>query len=487
MHTVLLAFWNEFGHYLPSNNYLASNNPSLHYSIRPTFYHCDKSSRTVFASPDNVLHPNNMGIPIRYATSFSATGYGIRSLSGDELGNIYGLHSRIRMGGITQTDVKHLVPVSLLDSVLFPLVRASPCTMSNNTILQPAIFATLPPETSTWLPALQVFLSHDWISSDLVTDKAVKRDDSDVPITLWDKRITFLFPNSKATVDWLQRRLHFLRSQALYKEFTSYLSLTYGKSWSSQLTLGRSLLRTNISASSKNRPRKGFFEQQKNQQGGFSPNFHAGLSPNFHALHRDAWVGADCIHKYCQSSWWQWTGGSTMYFWRWGSHSALARDGFPPFVKAPLPSYLVRAKRPKSDKLPLLAPKFKLILERGYVQPGPIQSFIDYFDVPKADYIRLVYNGTSCGLNASLWAPNFWLPTAKTALRSLDFDFYSVDMDMGDMFLNFPLHRDLQSFSGIDLTPLKESLGVNSSGPLHVHWTRCWMGAKPSPFYAVSY
>jgi hypothetical protein len=135
----------------------------------------------------------------------------------------------------------------------------------------------------------------------------------------------------------------------------------------------------------------------------------------------------------------------------------------------------------------LIVPKIQLILDRGYVQPGPIQSFIDYFDVPKADDILLVYNGSSCGLNKSLWAPNFWLPTARTALRSLDFNFYSVDMDLSDMFLNFPLHHTLQSYSGIDLTPLKQPLGISTPGPFHVHWTRCWMGARPSPFQAVSY
>jgi hypothetical protein len=135
----------------------------------------------------------------------------------------------------------------------------------------------------------------------------------------------------------------------------------------------------------------------------------------------------------------------------------------------------------------LLVPKFQAILDRGYVRPGAIKSLIDYFDVPRADDIRLVYNGSSCGLNSSLWAPNFWLPTARTALRSLDFNYFSVDMDLGDMFLNFPLHHDLQAYSGIDLTPLKSSLGISSPGAYHVHWTRCWMGSKPSPFYAVAF
>ena len=92
-----------------------------------------------------------------------------------------------------------------------------------------------------------------------------------------------------------------------------------------------------------------------------------------------------------------------------------------PYVTGTLPTNFVRAKRPKAIKVPLMLPKFSLILSQHYVEEGPILTLTDYFDVPKADDIRLVYNGTSCGLNGCLWTPNFWLPTAKSALRSLKF------------------------------------------------------------------
>ena len=60
-----------------------------------------------------------------------------------------------------------------------------------------------------------------------------------------------------------------------------------------------------------------------------------------------------------------------------------------------------------------------------------IRSLADYFDVKKDDDIRMVYNRTSCGLNWALWAPNFWLPTSKSALHVLDFGYFSVDVDLG--------------------------------------------------------
>jgi hypothetical protein len=87
--------------------------------------------------------------------------------------------------------------------------------------------------------------------------------------------------------------------------------------------------------------------------------------------------------------------------------------------------------------------------------------------------------------NSSLWAPNFWLPTARSAAQVLDYNYYSVDLDLGEMFLNFPFHPTLQEYSGIDLIPYKAALGYTCHGPLQLRWARTWMGARPSPFTAV--
>jgi hypothetical protein len=82
----------------------------------------------------------------------------------------------------------------------------------------------------------------------------------------------------------------------------------------------------------------------------------------------------------------------------------------------------------------LVADKLKTIIHWGYLVPVSVRSLIQFFDVLKADDIRLVYNGRSCGLNQSTWAPNFWLHSTSTALRLLDFNYYSVDLDGRDVF-----------------------------------------------------
>ena len=114
----------------------------------------------------------------------------------------------------------------------------------------------------------------------------------------------------------------------------------------------------------------------------------------------------------------------------------------------------------------------------------------DYFAVPKGDNdIRMVYNGTSCGLNKSLWAPNFWLPTSESALRLLTTDSYCGDMDLGEMFLNFPMDVHLRPYAGVDMNPVQSHLTPEATALSpesgRVRWNRLFMGMLPSPFHAA--
>jgi hypothetical protein len=69
--------------------------------------------------------------------------------------------------------------------------------------------------------------------------------------------------------------------------------------------------------------------------------------------------------------------------------------------------------------------------------------------------IRMIYDGTGCGLNAAVWAPSFWMPTASTALRRVSFYSHCVDGDLGEMFLNSRYHSDR---SEIHRRPMGQSL-----------------------------
>ena len=88
-----------------------------------------------------------------------------------------------------------------------------------------------------------------------------------------------------------------------------------------------------------------------------------------------------------------------------------------------------------------------------------MDNFIDTFHIPKGeDNIGVVLNGTSCGLTKAIFAPNYWLPYSTTVTRLLHFGYKSVDLDLGECFLNFNLHRELIPYSAIDLSHFKQEL-----------------------------
>ena len=54
------------------------------------------------------------------------------------------------------------------------------------------------------------------------------------------------------------------------------------------------------------------------------------------------------------------------------------------------------------------------------------------------------------------------------------------------MFINFPLNKSISKFSGVDRTHFKHKLPHNTDFKrLFGRWERCWMGLRPSPFWAA--
>ena len=109
------------------------------------------------------------------------------------------------------------------------------------------------------------------------------------------------------------------------------------------------------------------------------------------------------------------------------------------------------------------------------------------------DDIRMVLNGASCGINDALFASNFWLPMSNTMTRLLSFGYRAVDVDLGEMFLNFPLDHVLQGYSGIDLSMFRKELlhqiptTLAQDNRLSAIWTRSWFGLKSSPEVATTF
>ena len=79
--------------------------------------------------------------------------------------------------------------------------------------------------------------------------------------------------------------------------------------------------------------------------------------------------------------------------------------------------------------------------------------------------------------------------------RLLSYGYEVVDLDIGEMFLKFPLHKSMIPYSGIDISPFQKELVRDfpelgewlSEKRLLTTWTRCWFGLTSSPELAAKF
>lgn len=133
--------------------------------------------------------------------------------------------------------------------------------------------------------------------------------------------------------------------------------------------------------------------------------------------------------------------------------------------------------------------KLENIRVKGYVEKGHIDSLMPFFNVPKGkDDVRMVYDGSKSGLNECLWAPWFPLPTVDCLVRALQPGYSMADNDVGEMFHNFMLHRDVRKYCGLDLSLYflnQPGVQYDKGGKLWERWNRLAMGLRSSPYCAI--
>lgn len=170
-----------------------------------------------------------------------------------------------------------------------------------------------------------------------------------------------------------------------------------------------------------------------------------------------------------------------LYSWRWlVEYQHRAVEGLEVcFITTPPQNKIAQRAGDDQEVTKRILKKINKVRERGYMKPGYVKSLISFFSVPKGeDDIRVVYNGTSSGLNDACWVPRFVLPTVETHLRQTEVGSWMADADIGEIFLNFPLHELLWCLCGVDLT-----LYVGAKeGKVWERWTRAAMGLKSSPY-----
>ena len=208
-----------------------------------------------------------------------------------------------------------------------------------------------------------------------------------------------------------------------------------------------------------------------------------------HDLLLDVSKGRLVLEQVLQSKWWEWSHGSALFFWRWNGREQItaARDGMRIFVQHQLPIGRKRMKRVRlSPEVKLkVGEKIEGMCKRYYLESsGFVSNTLNYFAVPKGDDdIRVVFDGTSCGLNSTLFAPNFGLPSANSATWILTSNTWMADMDFGEMFHNFPMEEKMRRCSGVEFElQEKGSGGGGVKGTRLLRWTRLFMGMRASPY-----
>jgi len=300
---------------------------------------------------------------------------------------------------------------------------------------------------------LSVLLSAGTTGVESDRQKAAKNDDAPVPTVLWDKQL------------WIH---------------TNFDDNTWKKAVEFQTALGKSpldVLRDEL-----------FLPLWRKSVWRSWSYYYKGqlLNRHYTELNRDAdCEGArECLHYNAHCTWWEWHGGSKLFFWRWPeAFRIMARDGMPTWVKGELPKYRVPQHKEKDpEAIKMVAAKLNNVYGKGYVGKGRVESLTYHFHVKKGESdIRMVYDGTKCGLNGVLWVPSFSLPDVDDLLAMIDEHSWMADIDIGEMFLNFPLDKMLQPYCGVDFSPYLPDLIS------WLRWLRCAMGLKPSPYVAIRF
>ena len=283
--------------------------------------------------------------------------------------------------------------------------------------------------------------------------RAVKSDDAEIPIHLWNDRVrapgVSKERRDKALVGLRKLGLRRFR-KVLLRDCSDYLASAYGAGWARQLRRKRGGERTELA---------------RDQD--------AITSMLWHSTH---------------TNWFEFKAGSRLVHFRFPArYRKEARDGVKVFFELPGPS--TWKKQPSIEDMTIRArtkEKIAKVLKRRYLLPSDslVKSNIKYFAVPKGDDdIRMVYDATANKLNEAVWVPTFWLPTIDSLVRAVCSSSWMTDRDVGDMFLNYQLHEDVRPFTGVDLTPLYA--GPEDPGPRLAVWDRNLMGFAASPYNSI--
>ena len=478
----------------------------LKFSIRPT--PCSIPYAKAHYTLNQRLSVRLLDQPVVYESCFSRSGWGVRHLCDLELAQAFDLPKYVPWESKFASE---LVPIQvfrvIIDAVLLvvrPMEQHRPKTQNKLV----ARNSNPPKIDAEWIVDLGLWLPGSWANS-TISDKAVKSDDAAIEHYPWNQRVLLAFPAANTPIikclEDLCLRQWFCR---LVRSFLGYLVAQYGSRWKADVQTYARLQGSTTALSLGKRKRYDLAVLDGSHTNGGDEERKGTkltrISAKTKALLHDLKCGTRVLHQVSGSSWWDWSGGSSLFFWRWNGPEQIraARDGIKIFVAAKLPMQRKKkAVRLAPGLQALVAAKLDVMTTRDYLETGHVSNTVHYFAVPKGDSdIRVVFDGTSSGLNETLWAPNFFLPSARSASLCMSFDTWMADMDFGEMFHNFQMDPKIRPFSGVELGPIacllpslsaehaakiRPKPSANTVRPTKLRWTRLFMGMRPSPYLAI--
>lgn len=225
---------------------------------------------------------------------------------------------------------------------------------------------------------------------------------------------------------------------------------------------------------------------------------------------QDSRAVRDCLTRASLSTWWEWSDGSRLFFWRWREWSRDARDGIKFWHRTdPVPWFGRNLPAGSAEAESKLRAKETTLWYRRYLERGYVRMMVSRFGVKKGDSdVRCVWDSKRNGHNDTLWAPGFRMPTfrnlANLVVKRLPGSLrdyldgknpeqegntyagprhtFQSDMDIGEMFLNYPMHYTERCDFGARLT--NERPGLDDVEFIR-RFSRLFFGCKCSPYAAV--
>ena len=348
----------------------------LKHSIRPT--PCSPILNEPHLLTTSILPVFRIRMAILYPTHFSHTGRSTRSLSDSELAATFELPSYVEWLDSFATDIVPLqIPRAVIDKVLPSLA-----VTGSNVQPPPTQYLDTTPRLASssddkvWMADLQRFLPGTWADTP-IADRAVKDDDARVDFSPWHQRIRHFLPCSENDLIGIIERFAMRRwHRNIICSFFAYLSTTYGPQWMRDL--------------------EPFFERQRHQRlngtavkGGWGQtNASTDLIQASTDLIQDLSKGLKVLGQVLQSTWWEWSHGSSLFFWRWNGRSQIqaARDGMQIFVSSPLRRRPMKPIKFRAEDAVMVAEKIKGMLKKKYLDANEyVCTGLHYFAVPKGE------------------------------------------------------------------------------------------------------